>query len=141
MASLTAPETRGEGTRSKWCSGYFTGRTCGVMSCLPLSRHQSPSGLDVSSKEFRVRFAPFLFTLGIYILPRYLYYQSFGIDACFRFKRRQISSYQKDPELGPGFAYIVSWEPYSQYLLDNANQSDVSGVPVLFVHSSQQFSG
>jgi hypothetical protein len=55
-----------------------------------------------------------------------LYYQSFGIDACFRFKRRQISSYEKDPELGPGFAYVVAWEPYQQYLLSQAKEGDVS---------------
>lgn len=29
---------------------------------------------------------PFVFVLSIYALPRYLYYQSFGIDACFCFK-------------------------------------------------------
>lgn len=57
---------------------------------------------------------------------RYLYYQSFGIDACFRFKRREISSYEKDPELGPGFAYVVAWGPYNQYLLKHANQSEVN---------------
>ena len=56
---------------------------------------------------------------------RYLYYQSFGIDACFRFKRRQISSYNKDPELGPGFAYMVAWEPYNRHLLQHADQIDV----------------
>ena len=56
---------------------------------------------------------------------RYLHYQSFGIDACFCFKRRQISSYEKDPELGPGFAYVVTWGPYHEYLLKCANQSEV----------------
>ena len=56
---------------------------------------------------------------------RYLHYQSFGIDACFRFKRRQILSYEKDPELGPGFAYVVAWGPYHKYLLKCANQSEV----------------
>lgn len=61
------------------------------------------------------------------LFSRYLYYQSFGIDACFRFKRRHISSYEKDPELGPGFAYVVAWEPYNQYLLERANQNEVSG--------------
>lgn len=68
----------------------------------------------------------------MFTLSRYLYYQSFGIDACFRFKRRQISSYEKDPELGPGFAYVVAWEPYQRYLLKNANQSEAGRfLPVL----------
>jgi len=56
---------------------------------------------------------------------RYLYYQSFGIDACFRFKQRQISSYEKDPELGPGFAYVVAWEPYHRYLSKSGNRKEV----------------
>ena len=57
---------------------------------------------------------------------RFLFYQSFGIDACFRFKRRQISSYEKDPELGPGLAYVVAWEPYREYLLSRTKEEDVS---------------
>ena len=64
--------------------------------------------------------------------PRYLYYQRFGIDACFRFKRRQISSYEKDPELGPGFAYVVAWEPYDKYLRQRGNQSEVTCSVCLF---------
>jgi len=60
---------------------------------------------------------------------RYLYYQMFGIDACFRFKRRQVSSYEKDPELGPGYAYLVVWEPYRKYLRRFTNQTEVRPVP------------
>ena len=67
----------------------------------------------------------YLYTYADTIHPRFLYYQSFGIDACFRFKRRQISSYEKDPELGPGYAYLVAWEPYSEYLRRFTNQEEV----------------
>ena len=81
--------------------------------------------MEVSSEEFRVCFQCFTPSLQVLTRYRYLYYQSFGIDACFRFKRRQVSSYEKDPELGPGFAYVVAWEPYHQYLLDHADQSEV----------------
>ena len=56
---------------------------------------------------------------------RYLYYQMFGIDVCFRFKRRQVSSYEKDPELGPGFAYLIAWDSYSEYLHWFTNQEEV----------------
>jgi hypothetical protein len=63
--------------------------------------------------------------------PRYLYNQTFGIDACFRFKRRQISSYEKDPELGPGYAYLVAWEPYRQYLRRFTDQQEVRFVCTL----------
>ena len=57
--------------------------------------------------------------------PRHLYYLILGIDACFRFKRRQVSSYQKDPELGPGYAYLVAWDSYSNYLLGFTDQEEV----------------
>lgn len=60
--------------------------------------------------------------------PRYLYYQAFGIDACFRFKRRQVSSYEKDPELGPGYAYLVAWEPYREYLRGFTDQQEVCSI-------------
>ena len=72
--------------------------------------------------------SPFLLTA---FAPRYLYYQTFGIDACFRFKRRQISNYEKDPELGPGYAYFVAWNSYSEYLRQFTNQEEV-----YFVRSS-----
>ncbi|KAF9782642.1 hypothetical protein BJ322DRAFT_1022239 [Thelephora terrestris] len=72
----------------------------------------------------------------------YLYYQSFGIDACFRFKRRQISSYEKDPELGPGYAYLVAWDAYSEYLrrfTDQREMSTCSGLAALD-HANSKYS-
>lgn len=74
----------------------------------------------------------------------YLYYQSFGIDACFRFKHWQISSYEKDPKLGPGFAYLVTWEPYQEYVLGHANKNEVSNFWFVFLvcvsHNPSQIS-
>ena len=67
----------------------------------------------------------FISSLSLTHLPRHLYYLILGIDACFRFKRRQVSSYQKDPELGPGFAYLVAWDSYSNYLRQFTNQEEV----------------
>ena len=49
----------------------------------------------------------------------------FGIDACFHFKERQILSYEKDPELGPGYAYFVIWSLYSEYLCYFTDQAEV----------------
>ena len=76
------------------------------------------------------------FITGVFVLTsvvfiRYLYYQTFGIDACFRFKRRQVSNYEKDPELGPGFAYLVAWAPYRDYLLGFTDQQEVCFVRTL----------
>lgn len=66
-----------------------------------------------------------LFIIANIICTRYLYYQSFGINAYFRFKRRQILDYAKDPELGPGYAYLVAWDSYSEYLSCFTDQQEV----------------
>ncbi|KAF7324024.1 CxC2 domain-containing protein [Mycena kentingensis (nom. inval.)] len=47
---------------------------------------------------------------------RCIYIMFIAIDACFRLKRRMISSFVKDPCLGPGWAYMVAWGPYRDYL-------------------------
>lgn len=97
---------------------------------MPHSLRQFASQLEVCWKGLRVCGSSFDIgsTLdGAYF--RYLYYQMFGIDACFRFKRRQISSYKKDPELGPGYAYVVAWEPYREYLRRFTDQTEVRRAP------------
>lgn len=55
------------------------------------------------------------------------------MDSCFRFKRHDISSYIKDPELGAGLAYLVEWASYEKYLHSRAKQSEVIN---LFTFSS-----
>lgn len=108
------------------------------MSCLPLPRYQPPGQLEVRKEEFTVCLVFFICSAFNSRVFRFLYYQSFGIDACFRFKRRQISSYEKDPELGPGFAYVVAWEPYNQYLLKHANQREVNNSLLSLIRVSQR---
>lgn len=101
------------------------------MPCMPSSRCQPPTWLGLCTSRPPV-------SGNFHCCPshsrgsRYLYYQSFGVDACFRFKRRDISSYERDPELGPGFAYVVSWKPYQDYLLSHANQSEVACLASVF---------
>lgn len=93
---------------------------------MPSPFYQSSPQLALDRERSRVRvprLAGFYVANGVH--NRYLYYQAFGIDACFRFKRRQVSSYEKDPELGPGYAYLVAWEPYSEYLRQFTNQEEV----------------
>ncbi|KAJ7219933.1 hypothetical protein GGX14DRAFT_389351 [Mycena pura] len=57
---------------------------------------------------------------------RGLYVQFLALDACFRLKRRTISSELKDPGLGTGWAYMVEWEPYRQFLLTVTDQEEMS---------------
>lgn len=47
------------------------------------------------------------------------------IDACFRLKRRDVSSREKDPGLGTGWAYFVEDEPYREHLLKYTDQQEV----------------
>ncbi|KAF7317929.1 CxC2 domain-containing protein [Mycena kentingensis (nom. inval.)] len=55
-----------------------------------------------------------------------LYIMFIAMDACFRLKRRLISSDLRDPGLGTGWAYMVEWEPYRQYLLTVTDQNEIS---------------
>ncbi|KAJ6487280.1 hypothetical protein C8R47DRAFT_1216473 [Mycena vitilis] len=68
-----------------------------------------PDGWEKSSPEER-----FLYTLYI------------ALDACFRLKRRLISSELKDPDLGSGWAYMVENSPYRDYLRTVTNQKEMN---------------
>ncbi|KAJ7609634.1 hypothetical protein FB45DRAFT_982382 [Roridomyces roridus] len=55
-----------------------------------------------------------------------LYVMVLALDACFRLKRRLISSELRDPGLGTGWAYLVEPEPYRKYLLTVTDQKEMS---------------
>ncbi|KAL0565172.1 hypothetical protein V5O48_016855 [Marasmius crinis-equi] len=46
---------------------------------------------------------------------RYLYQKFIAVDACFRLKRRTVSSEQKDPGLYTGLAYFVPQATYQEF--------------------------
>ncbi|KAJ7850849.1 hypothetical protein B0H13DRAFT_2360511 [Mycena leptocephala] len=48
---------------------------------------------------------------------RFLYILFLALDACFRLKRRLVSSELKDPSLGPGWGYVVENAAYREHLL------------------------
>lgn len=56
---------------------------------------------------------------------RYIYVLFIAIDACFRLKRKLVSSVAKDPYLQPGMAYFVDPEPYRKFLLSVTDQDEV----------------
>ncbi|KAK7039749.1 hypothetical protein R3P38DRAFT_2514109, partial [Favolaschia claudopus] len=63
-----------------------------------------------------------------------LYTFFLALDACFRLKRRLVSSALRDPALGAGWSYFVEPEPYRQYLLtvtDQVEMSTCSGLAAL----------
>ncbi|KAF7325925.1 CxC2 domain-containing protein [Mycena kentingensis (nom. inval.)] len=57
---------------------------------------------------------------------QFLYTIWIALDACFRLKRRLISSDAKDPVFGPGWAYMVDPAPYKEYLAEITDQDDIS---------------
>ncbi|KAJ7667385.1 hypothetical protein B0H14DRAFT_3102517 [Mycena olivaceomarginata] len=62
---------------------------------------------------------------------RFLYILYITIDACFRLKRRLVSSEKKDPGLGTGWAYFTEDGPFREYLLTVTDQKEVSGLAAL----------
>ncbi|KAJ6453223.1 hypothetical protein C8R47DRAFT_951488, partial [Mycena vitilis] len=57
---------------------------------------------------------------------KFLYTVFLALDACFRLKRRLVSSDLRDPGLGTGWAYFVEQDPYRQFLLTATNQKEMS---------------
>ncbi|KAJ7086807.1 hypothetical protein B0H15DRAFT_923109 [Mycena belliarum] len=56
----------------------------------------------------------------------FLYILFLAIDACFRLKRRLVSSVLKDPALGSGWAYFTEDAPYREFLLTVTDQKEMS---------------
>ncbi|KAJ7017588.1 hypothetical protein C8F04DRAFT_1279172 [Mycena alexandri] len=57
---------------------------------------------------------------------QFLYILFLALDACFRLKRRMVSSEIKDPGLGTGWAYVVENAPYQHYLKTVTDQKEMS---------------
>ncbi|KAJ7754817.1 hypothetical protein B0H16DRAFT_1458854 [Mycena metata] len=57
---------------------------------------------------------------------KFLYILFLALDACFRLKRRLVSSELKDPSLGAGWSYMVDTKPYRKYLLTVTDQKEMS---------------
>ncbi|KAL1738360.1 hypothetical protein HDZ31DRAFT_11248, partial [Schizophyllum fasciatum] len=57
---------------------------------------------------------------------RYLYMLFIALDACFRLKRRKISSWDRDPSLADGGSYMVESAPFEEYIKGAGEQTDVS---------------
>ncbi|KAF7325365.1 CxC2 domain-containing protein [Mycena sanguinolenta] len=73
---------------------------------------------------------------------RFLYTLFLALDACFRLKRRLVSSELKDPDLGSGWAYMVETQRYREYLRGVTSQKEMntcSGLAALD-HANTKFS-
>ncbi|KAJ7839976.1 hypothetical protein B0H14DRAFT_2360894, partial [Mycena olivaceomarginata] len=59
-------------------------------------------------------------------MRRFLYIFYVAIDACFRLKRRLVSSEKKDPGLGTGWAYFTEDGPFRSFLKTVTDQKEMS---------------
>ncbi|KAL1749892.1 hypothetical protein FB107DRAFT_280174 [Schizophyllum commune] len=57
---------------------------------------------------------------------QYLYELPIAMDACFRLKRRDVSSVAKDPRLVDGGAYMVQGAPYESFLKTVGSQEETT---------------
>ncbi|KAJ3765551.1 hypothetical protein FB446DRAFT_709371 [Lentinula raphanica] len=57
---------------------------------------------------------------------RYLYWIFFAIDACFRLKRRLVSSEARDPDLDVGGSYFTEDSQFREYLREVTDQQEMS---------------
>lgn len=75
-------------------------------------------------------------------VSRYLYILFLAIDACFRLKRRLVSSEKKDPDLGSGWGSFVEDTSYRKYLLTKTDQKEMSSCTGLSAldHANSKFS-
>jgi hypothetical protein len=55
----------------------------------------------------------------------WLYNLSLSMDANFRLKNRCRSSWDKDPSLGPGYAYFVKNQDYIEHVANYAHEDEV----------------
>ncbi|KAK7025934.1 hypothetical protein VNI00_015849 [Paramarasmius palmivorus] len=56
---------------------------------------------------------------------RFLYTLFLAVDACFRLKRKMVSSEVLDPGFGTGWSYMVPDEPYRRYLLEMTSATEL----------------
>lgn len=62
------------------------------------------------------------------------------MDANFRLKNNLVSNYSSDPGLGIGMAYLVPLSKYSDYVLSQADEEDVSTLHLLIALHAYSFS-
>ncbi|KAJ7803737.1 hypothetical protein B0H14DRAFT_3487098 [Mycena olivaceomarginata] len=57
---------------------------------------------------------------------RFLYAIYWAIDACFRLKRKMISSWAADPSIQDGWAYFTAWKDYGPFVKTLGEQKEMS---------------
>ncbi|KAJ8473447.1 hypothetical protein ONZ45_g16298 [Pleurotus djamor] len=106
---LTSLKRSGRGHEDSGIAGTQNGEVGLVCPACPNPQVNLPSGWDKLPPSQR-----FIYTLFI------------ALDACFRLKRRLVSSVKRDPGMGIGWSYFVEREPFRSYLLNVTDQKEMS---------------
>ncbi|KAJ7627260.1 hypothetical protein FB45DRAFT_979679 [Roridomyces roridus] len=99
----------GRGHAASGCDGTAAGELALLCPVCPHPKINLPEGFENAAPENQC-----------------LYVMTLGLDACFRLKRRLISSEQRDPGLGTGLSYVVEPEPYREYLKTVTDQKEMT---------------
>jgi hypothetical protein len=79
------------------------------------------SGIEVSIPSERSKNEP-----DADLWDRYLYTIFLAIDACFRLKRKKISTWLADPSIQDGWAYFVRSFTYEEFVKTLGEQKEVN---------------
>ncbi|KAJ7594166.1 hypothetical protein C8J56DRAFT_1043935 [Mycena floridula] len=73
---------------------------------------------------------------------KFIYTLFIAVDACFRLKRKMVSSDMRDPGLGTGWAYFVEEAPYREYYKTLGDQTEMNSCTGLSAvdHANTRFS-
>ncbi|KAJ7578939.1 hypothetical protein C8J56DRAFT_796992 [Mycena floridula] len=73
---------------------------------------------------------------------KFIYTLFIAVDACFRLKRKMVSSDKKDPGLAAGWAYFVEEPPYREFVKTLGDQTEMSSCTGLSAvdHANTRFS-
>ena len=97
------------------------------MYCLSTTRDQSSKQLDKCSRQHQVSRTLVIVVVSFaYVNGQVYIYDVLAIDACFRLKRKQISSWNRDPSLQDGWAYFVENKPFLDWIESMKDQKEVS---------------
>ncbi|KAJ7106180.1 hypothetical protein C8R44DRAFT_886072 [Mycena epipterygia] len=126
-------------------------KTCTTFACLDYFMVQTPqakttmydyySALEKLTDNTGLK-PPNRYHAFLRMCREFLYILFLALNACFRLKRRLVSSEIKDPPLTTGWAYLTERVPYREYLLmvtDQKEMSTCSGLATLD-HANTKFS-
>ncbi|KAJ7118301.1 hypothetical protein C8R44DRAFT_878911 [Mycena epipterygia] len=109
-------EARWTWTRPGGDREYGAGRLRAAVPCMPPAGQEPASRLEGCAGGMTVSFLPTYSSRRILICPRFLYALFLAMDANFRLKRKDVSTEEKDPGLGDGWAFFGNVQKYMEHV-------------------------